>query len=144
MNWCHIFNKFSSLFLEEVNRKYSFIFLFKTFNDSFFFWHIFINSAIHEKGSELFNAEFLHRFFVSIFNTLIDFLAPCAASNLIRIWFDFFMLQWGPAWGEEGQPQQFLVRAIFSFSCLVAHLEILVLRLLSVFKFLNLEDKTIF
>ena len=45
-------------------------------------------------------------------------------------------------WGEEGQQQQFLVRA--TFSSFYRPLGILVLWLLCVFKFPNLEDKTIF
>ena len=45
--------------------------------------------------------------------------------------------------GEKGQPQQFLVRAIFSFSR-PSHLGVLVLRLFCVLKFPILEDKTIF
>ena len=46
--------------------------------------------------------------------------------------------------GEEAQPQKFLVRATFSSFSRLSHLEILVLRLLCVFKFLNLENKAIF
>ena len=46
--------------------------------------------------------------------------------------------------GEEGQPQQLLVRATFSSLSRPNHLEILVLRWLCVEKFLILEDKTIF
>ena len=46
--------------------------------------------------------------------------------------------------GEEGQTQQFLVRATFSSFSSSNHLEILVLRLLCVEKFLILEEKTIF
>jgi len=46
--------------------------------------------------------------------------------------------------GEEGQPQQFLVRATFSsFSC-PSHLENLILCFLCVFKFLNLENNAFF
>ena len=45
--------------------------------------------------------------------------------------------------GEEGQTQQLLVRATFSSFSHPNHLEILVLRLLCVDKFLILEDKTI-
>ena len=47
-------------------------------------------------------------------------------------------------WGEEDQPEQLLVRATFSSFSRPNHLKILVLRLLSVEKFLILEDKTIF
>ena len=46
--------------------------------------------------------------------------------------------------GEEGQPQQFLVRATFSSFSRLSHLRILVLRLFCVKKFAVLEDKTIF
>ena len=46
--------------------------------------------------------------------------------------------------GEEGQPQQFLVRASFSSFSRPSHLGILVLRLFCVKKFSILEDKTIF
>ena len=46
--------------------------------------------------------------------------------------------------GEEGQPQQFLVRATFSSFSRPSHLEILVLWLSWVLKFLILEEKTIF
>jgi len=46
--------------------------------------------------------------------------------------------------GEEGQPQQFLVRATFSSFSRPSHLGILVLRLFCVKKFAILEDKTIF
>ena len=49
-----------------------------------------------------------------------------------------------PAGGEEGQPQQLLVRATFSSFSRPNLLEILVLRLLCVERFLILEDKTIF
>ena len=49
-----------------------------------------------------------------------------------------------PAGGEEGQPQQLLVRVTFSSFSRPNLLEILVLSLLCVEKFLNLEDKTIF
>ena len=45
---------------------------------------------------------------------------------------------------EEGQPQQLLARATFSSFSRPNPLEILVLRLLCVEKFLILEDKTIF
>ena len=46
--------------------------------------------------------------------------------------------------GEEGQPQQFLVRATFSPFYRQSHLGILVLRLLCVLKFQILKDNTIF
>ena len=46
--------------------------------------------------------------------------------------------------GEEGPPHQFLVRATFSSFSRPNHLEILVLWLLSVKKFLIIYDKTIF
>ena len=46
--------------------------------------------------------------------------------------------------GEEGQPQQFLVRAIFSSISRPSHLEILVLSILFFLNFLILPDKTIF
>ena len=46
--------------------------------------------------------------------------------------------------GEEGQPQQFLVRATFSSFSRPSHIEFIVLRLLCVFKFLILEDEAIF
>jgi len=49
-----------------------------------------------------------------------------------------------PAGGKEGQPQQLLVRVTFSSFSRPNLLEILVLSLLCVEKFLNLEDKTIF
>ena len=45
---------------------------------------------------------------------------------------------------EEGQPQHCLVRATFSSFSRPSHLEILVLRLLCVWKFLIFEYKTIF
>jgi len=45
--------------------------------------------------------------------------------------------------GEEGQPQQFLVRATFSSFSRPSHLEILVLPIYF-FKCLILQDKTIF
>ena len=45
--------------------------------------------------------------------------------------------------GEEGQPQQFLVRATFSSFSRLSHLEILVLPILFS-KILVLQDKTIF
>jgi len=46
--------------------------------------------------------------------------------------------------GEEGQAQQFIVRATFSLFSRPSHLGILVLRILCVLKFPILEDKTIF
>ena len=49
-----------------------------------------------------------------------------------------------PHRGEEGQPQQILVRATLSLFSRPSHLEILVLRLVCVLKFLILEDKLFF
>ena len=51
---------------------------------------------------------------------------------------------WLAIGGEGVQPQPFLVRVTLSSFSHPSHLEILVLRLLCVLKFLILEDKTIF
>ena len=51
---------------------------------------------------------------------------------------------WLAIGGEGVKPQPFLVRATLSSFSHPSHLEILVLRLLCVLKFLILEDKTIF
>ena len=56
----------------------------------------------------------------------------------------FFCFVYSNERGEEGQPQQLLVRATFSSFSRSNHHEIPVLRLLCVEKFQILEDKTIF
>ena len=79
-----------------------------------------------------------------------DNLRAIAIGSLILKWFDWliFILNSDKLTtdeqGRKGQPQQFLVRATFSSFSRPSHLEILVLRLFCVLKFLILEDKTIF
>ena len=58
--------------------------------------------------------------------------------NYLNFLFDFKGYR-----GEEGQTQQFLVRATFSSIYRPSHLEILVLPLICVLKFLILDDKAI-
>ena len=50
----------------------------------------------------------------------------------------------GVSWGEEGQPQQFLVRATFSSFSRPSHLVIFVLSISCVLKFPFLKDKIFF